>query len=218
MDTSQPEQPPSSICGRVLVLNRNYMAVHVITVRRALVLLYQETAEVVDVENGQYQTYDFESWLEISQFMAAEWGAEPSSDWVRGVGFSIRSPRVIRLNFYDKVPRLTLRFSRRNLFARDQNQCQYCGRQLHSKQLSFDHVIPRSRGGKTNWENVVCCCLRCNGKKGDRNPREAGMKLIRQPRRPHYNPLLSVNADNPRYQVWKTFLPSVSTSPSSSAY
>ena len=197
----------SALNGSVLVLNRFYMAVHVVSVRRALVLLYRDLAEVINVEDGHYFNYDFSAWLEMSDFRSADpdFHSE-TTEWIRSVNFSLMVPLVIRLNFYDKVPKLTLRFNRRNLFARDSNTCQYCAKSFPLNQLSFDHVIPKSRGGKTTWENVVCCCLKCNGKKGDSNPKEAGMKLIRKPVRPRQNPILTVKLDNPKYQVWRTFL------------
>ncbi|MEM9413187.1 MAG: HNH endonuclease [Planctomycetota bacterium] len=210
-------QHSSALNGSVLVLNRFYMAVHVVSVRRSLVLLYRDLAEVIHVEDGQYFNYDFASWLEISEFRNADDEQDSGQlveeiEWIRSVNFSMIVPRVIRLNFYDKVPKLTLRFNRRNLFARDANTCQYCGKTFPLSQLSFDHVHPKSRGGQTTWENVVCCCLRCNGRKGDSSPNEAGMKLIRKPTRPRQNPLLSVKLDNPKYQIWKTFLAGASMS------
>lgn len=207
----------SPLNGSVLVLNRFYMAVHVVNVRRALVLLYRELADVIHVENGQFFNYDFESWLELGEFVSNEQEQEPVEedddiDWVRSVNFSVQVPRVVRLNFYDKVPKLTLRFNRRNLFARDGNRCQYCNNVFPMNQLSFDHVIPRSRGGGTTWENVVCCCLKCNTRKGDRTPEQSGMKLIRSPKRPQQNPLLDVKLDNPKYESWRTFLKGASVS------
>lgn len=203
----------SPLNGSVLVLNRFYMAVHVVSVRRAMVLLYRELAEVINIEDGQYLNYDFASWVEMSQFLHQSLASDASidqppggHDWIRSVNFPIQVPRVIRLSFYDKVPKLTLRFNRRNLFGRDKNTCQYCGVAKPLSQLSFDHVIPTSRGGKTTWENVVCCCLKCNGKKGDKTPQESGMKLIKTPVRPRHNPLVSVRLNNPKYEMWRTFL------------
>lgn len=193
--------------GSVLVLNRFYMAVHVVSVRRALVLLYRDLAEVISIEDGQYLNYDFPTWKEISEYRLSDpESLSENAESIRSVNFSLLVPRVVRLYFYDKVPKLTLRFNRRNLFARDSNTCQFCGKHFPLSQLSFDHVTPKSRGGKTTWENVVCCCLKCNSKKGDSLPREAGMKLIRKPVRPRQNPLLSVKLDNPKYQIWKAFL------------
>jgi 5-methylcytosine-specific restriction endonuclease McrA len=114
---------------------------------------------------------------------------------------------VIRLVRFDRVPRQALRFNRRNLLARDGNCCQYCGRSHPASQLSLDHVVPRSRGGQTSWDNVVCCCVSCNTRKGGRTPQEARMRLIRAPVKPRHNPLLSMKLSNPKYASWRTFLP-----------
>ena len=97
-------------------------------------------------------------------------------------------------------------FNRRNLFARDSNRCQYCGRKFPPAELSLDHVMPRSRGGATNWENVVCSCVKCNVKKGGRTPEEARMHLIKPPAKPKRSPLLTVKLGNPKYRSWKSFL------------
>lgn len=199
----QSQSNASPLDGSVLVLNRFYMAVHVISVRRSLVLLYRDLAEVIDVEDGQFFNYNFESWIELGLLLEEE---DTEQEMIRSINFSIRVPRVLRLVHYDKVPKQTLRFNRRNLFARDGNQCQYCGRVLSLSQLSFDHVIPKSRGGATSWDNVVCCCLTCNGRKGDRKPEEAGLKLIRKPARPKQNPLLSQKLANPKYESWRSFI------------
>jgi 5-methylcytosine-specific restriction endonuclease McrA len=194
------------LASSVLVLNRFYVAIHVINVRRAFGLLCRELAEVIHVEDGQYANYDFESWREISELKAAF--KEPDQDWVRAVNFEIQVPRVIRLLFYDRLPKQTIRFNRRNIFARDTNRCQYCGKKFPTSELSLDHVIPRSRGGETNWENVVCSCVKCNVRKGGRTPHEANMHLIKQPVKPKRSPLLSVKLGNPKYQSWKSFLDS----------
>ena len=192
------------LSASVLVLNRVYVAVHVVNVRRAFALLFRELAEVIHVEDGQYANYNFDSWREISELKAQF--KEPDEDWVRAVNFEIQVPRVIRLLFYDRRPRQTVRFNRRNVFARDANRCQYCGKRFPTSELSLDHVVPRSRGGDTSWENVVCSCLRCNVRKGGRTPAEAGLHLVTQPRRPKYNPMLTVKLGNPKYMSWQTFL------------
>lgn len=188
----------------VLVLNRFFMAVHISSARRAFLLLYRELAEVIQVEDGHYANYDFPSWCEISTFRACE--KMPHEDWIRTVNYEIQVPRVIRLLQFDRVPRQTLRFNRRNLFARDGHCCQYCGRNYPTSQLSLDHVLPRSRGGETSWENVVCSCVRCNTKKGGRTPKEARMKLITEPAKPKHSPLMAVKLNNPKYESWKAFL------------
>ena len=216
-------RPPSTLNASVLVLNRFYLAVHVVSVRRSLVLLYRELAEVIHVEDGQYFNYDFEAWREASEFRAAQVFASRlpgaplrgelplselhhSIDWVQSVNFRIQAPRVIRLLEFDRSPRQTLRFNRRNLFARDGHNCQYCGKNLPTQQLSLDHVLPRSRGGKTTWENVVSACVDCNTRKGSRTPTEARMKLIRRPVKPKYSPILAMKLGNPKYASWRPFL------------
>lgn len=188
----------------VLVLNRAYMAVHIVNVRRAFGLLYRDLAEVLDVENGQYANYDFSSWLEISELRSEERNDE--DDWVSAVNFDVQVPRVVRLRYFDRIPKHTLRFNRRNLFARDNHSCQYCGESFPPSQLSMDHVMPRSRGGETSWENIVCCCVRCNTRKGGRTPKEAKMRLLNQPKRPHQSPLLAMKLNNPKYVTWRVFL------------
>lgn len=200
-----------SLTNSVLVLNRFYMAVHVVSARRAFVLMYRDLAEAIHIDEGHYANYDFDTWLELSE-LRAESGEEPHDDWVSTVNYQILVPRVIRLLVYDRVPRQSLRFNRRNLLARDGHQCQYCGNGFPNSQLSLDHVVPRSRGGETSWENIVCSCVGCNSKKGGRTPQEARMKLIRRPARPRHNPVLASQMRNPKYESWQTFLPNASLS------
>jgi 5-methylcytosine-specific restriction endonuclease McrA len=202
----QHTEPSRALLASVLVLNRFYMAVHVVTVRRAIVLLYRELAEVINLEEGQYNNYDFESWLLLCELRAEQRCVD--EDWIRSVRCEIQIPRVIRLLRYDRVPKQALRFNRRNLLARDGHQCQYCGASLAPHQLSMDHVVPRSRGGTTTWENVVCSCLRCNTRKGGRTPQEARMRLLRKPFKPRHDPLLTRKLDNPKYESWRTFISS----------
>lgn len=195
-----------ALSASVLVLNRMYMAVHVINVRRTFSLLCRDLAEVIHLESGQYANYDFESWREVSELRSQF--KEPHEDWIRAVNFEIQVPRVIRLLAYDRLPKQTVRFNRRNLFARDNNRCQYCGKRFPTSELSLDHVVPRSRGGDTTWENIVCSCVACNVRKGGRTPSEAHMHLVRHPYKPKRSPLLSIKLGNPKYESWKSFLDS----------
>ncbi len=197
------------LSSSVLVLNRSYVAVRVVSVRRAFVLLYRETAEVIHVEDGRYANYDLDSWCELSQFWYEEVTTGPMGnhgDWIRTVRIRIHVPRIVRLLRFDQPPRHSVRLNRKNVFARDENRCQYCGEPFPHSQLSFDHVTPRSRGGTTSWENVVTCCLTCNSQKGDRTPQEAGMRLKSDPSKPNHNPMLKVKLGNPRYRAWQPFL------------
>ena len=190
--------------SNVLVLNKFYMAVHVTTAKRAFALLYKERAEVVSTRQNRLENFDFQSWKEVSQFKAEF--EEDKGEYVRTVSFEIRVPRIIRLLFYDKLPLKTVKLNRKNLFARDRGRCQYCGRKFPTPELSLDHIIPRSRGGKIVWENVVCCCPECNVKKGGRLPWEAGMRLVRRPTKPSRSPLIRLKVRSQRYKSWKQFV------------
>ena len=190
--------------AKVLVLNKLYMAVRVVSARRAFTLLCKDLAEVVHVDDGQWVSYDFASWSEISALQAE---FEPERhDWVRTVRLELAVPKVIRLLGYDRMPRQQVKLNRRNLFARDRNRCQYCGNGFPTSELSIDHVQPRSQGGGDTWTNLVCSCVRCNAKKGGRTPEQASMKLIRPPKQPRRNPLISVRLGHDKYESWKAFL------------
>ena len=180
----------------VLVLNRVYQPVNITTVRRAFTLLYQGTAKAIDRE---FQTFDFESWSALSAEVH-------DRDVIHTVAQSIRVPRVIILQMYDRFPRLHVRFSRQNIYLRDKLTCQYCGKRFVRSDLSLDHVVPRSRGGRTTWENVVCSCISCNLKKGNRLPHEANMKLLKQPNRPRWSPFEKGHEDTRAYDDWRPFL------------
>lgn len=195
----------SALDASVLVLNKLYMAVHIISVRRAFCLLCKDLAEVVALEDGQFATYDFATWREVSEFRAKNF-RQIDDDWVRTSNSEIQVPRVIRLFDYEKVPKQTVKFNRRNIFARDNNQCQYCGRKFPSSELSLDHIIPRSQGGLTTWENIVCACVNCNVRKGGRTPKQAHLSLIRKPEKPKRSPLLNLKLTHRKYHSWKTFL------------
>jgi 5-methylcytosine-specific restriction endonuclease McrA len=195
--------------ANVLVLNRNYQAIRVVNVRRAFSLLARELAEVVHIEadaNGEnkWQNLDFTEWCEISQLKRE---FEPDAhDWIHTVRFQIAVPRIIRLLGYDKLPRQDVKFNRRNIYARDSNRCQYCGKKFATTELSLDHVKPKSQGGKSSWENIVCCCVKCNVKKGGRTPEQANMHLITKPVKPKRSPVISVRLADARYASWKQFL------------
>jgi 5-methylcytosine-specific restriction endonuclease McrA len=194
----------SALACNVLVLNKYYMPIRIVGAKRAFSLLFRDVAEVVSLEEGRYSNYDFQSWCEVSRFRH---NFEPDGhDWVSTVNFYIAVPRIIRLLFYDRLPRNEVKFNRRNIFARDKNKCQYCGKRFPTSELSLDHVIPRSIGGKADWENIVCACAECNVRKGGRTPRHAGMKLIKKPVRPRHNPLVHVHLGHQRYRSWKQFL------------
>lgn len=200
--------------AKVLVLNRGYAAMRIVSAKRAFCLLARNIAEVIHVDTnsseeggsvaGAYVNYDFESWLELSQ-LQRQFEAE-RHDWIKTVRMDIAVPRIIRLLGYDKLPEQNVKLNRRNLFARDRNKCQYCGRIFPTSDLSIDHVNPRAYGGGDTWENLVCACIKCNARKGGRTPEQAGMKLIHRPLKPKRNPLIALRLGSEKYQSWKAFL------------
>ena len=187
---------------QVLVLNRLWQAVNITTVRRAFTLLCQGHAQIVSAHGGNhFSTHDFESWRDFSS-------REPESEMVHTISFKVRIPRVIVLLMFDRMPKKEIKFTRHNIFERDKNTCQYCARVFDRKELNLDHVLPRDKGGKTTWENIVCSCIRCNTRKANRLPHEVGMKLIRQPERPKWRPFLqfTFHGHGPGHGDWKHFL------------
>lgn len=165
---------PDALEGPVLVLNRYFQPVQVTTAKRAFVLLYGGAALAVDGAD----LYDFDEWSEL----------EPTGeqDTIPTVSGGLRVPRVLHLVRYDRTPRTTVRLSRRNLMLRDGHQCQYCGRRPPLRDLNIDHVIPKCRGGRDAWENLVTTCKTCNLKKGSKAPEEVGFKLLSTPVRPRW--------------------------------
>jgi len=180
---------------KVLVLNRSYLPIHVTSVRRAFVLLYQGFAHAVD---AQYRTFDFAGWAELA---AAE-----HEETVGLVDRVIRVPRVILLVVYDRLPKKEVKFTRHNIFERDKNTCQYCGQVFDRSDLNLDHVTPRDRGGPTSWENIVCSCVGCNTRKGNHTPQEVGLHLIRKPKRPKWRPFVQINLNFYQHDSWKHFI------------
>jgi 5-methylcytosine-specific restriction endonuclease McrA len=165
----------------VLVLNSDYEPLNICNLRRAIVLVYLGKADVLHTN-------------EKGQVASAE-------------GQTMDMPSVVKLRHHVKRPLPELKLSRRSVFARDNYTCQYCGGA--SKDLTIDHVIPKRHGGGMHWENLVTCCRRCNSRKGDKTPEKAGMKLLRQPRRPRYTPYISLNkyVAGTKHAVWRDYLP-----------
>lgn len=187
--------------SNVLVLNRLWQVVNVCTVKRGLSLLYRGHAEVVFREGETFSTFGFEDWKDVSARTSAG-----EYDVVRAVSFKIRIPQVILLLFYDRLPMNEVKFTRKNIFERDGNKCQYCGKKFDIRELNLDHVLPKSRGGLTTWENIVCSCTSCNARKGRRTLKEADMCLIRKPRKPRWHPFIAVGLRKVRHESWNRFL------------
>jgi 5-methylcytosine-specific restriction endonuclease McrA len=166
---------------QTLVLNASYEPLRIVSWQKAITLLFKDKVEVLAVHDRE----------------------------VRGVSIRIRLPSVLRLLQHVRVKRAAamLPFSRSNVYARDNYRCQYCGDPFAASELTFDHVVPVARGGRKDWDNIVTCCIPCNRRKGDRLPDEAGMGLVRTPRRPHLPMILTLTlARKPAPASWRDFL------------
>ncbi|MGH9714611.1 MAG: HNH endonuclease [Candidatus Acidiferrales bacterium] len=145
---------PSVMQAPVLVLNATFEPINVTAVRRALVLMLKGVAQAEETNHTK----------------------------VHSTSKAIQVPSVIRLLTYRHIPQQSRALSRKNILLRDRNTCQFCAAAFPASELTLDHVMPRSRGGRSSWENLVACCYACNNRKGDRTPEEAGLKLQRRPR------------------------------------
>lgn len=177
-----------------LVLNRNWQPVGVASVARALVMVWSDTARIVDVED--YRLWTWEDWARLRPE-----GDETAIETVR---FRLRVPEVVSLVEYDRVPAAHVAFSRRNLFKRDHYTCQYCGVQPARDELTIDHVVPRSQGGVSSWENCVLACVACNKRKANRTPAQAHMHLHRKPVKPTWKPIYADHTV--RIASWSKFI------------
>ncbi len=184
----------AALARPTLMLNRNWQPVGVATVARALVKVWNDTARIVDPID--YCQYTWDDWSRL----------RPSGDepFIQALQFRLRVPEVIALTKYDRVPANAVTFSRRNVFKRDRFTCQYCGGQPGSDELTIDHVLPRSQGGVSTWDNCVLACLNCNARKADRTPDQAHMPLRRRPVRPAWRPMYA--AHGARIDSWSKFV------------
>lgn len=152
---------------RVLVLDAFYQPSRVVTWERAICMLYDGKAETV----------------------------ETTGEIIRSPSVSMEMPSIIRMTRKTRSRKVSIKFSRANMLLRDQHTCQYCGGVFEPSGLNYDHVTPRSRGGSTNWENIVMSCFDCNAKKGDRTPEQAKMPLLKQPKKPVWLPVVPKKFD-----------------------
>lgn len=198
----------TALNSQVLVLNKLWMAIRVVDARRAFTLLFKDLAEVIRVDDGSFAAYDFDNWADASAAAHRDYAgfAAHEYEWVRTVRMNLAVPKVIRLLGYEKLPRQEVKLNRRNIFARDRNRCQYCGKNYPTSELSLDHVVPRSQQGKSSWTNLVCCCVRCNARKGGRTPEQAHMTLVRKPYKPKRNPAINLRLGSDKYACWQAFL------------
>ena len=195
----------SLIHEQVLVLNKYFLAIQVTVVKEAICALVTGKARVVDQD---YRSYDLESWREYTTQERGNGTARAYSGFIRSPSVEIFAPQIIMIpdcEFNSPLIK-TIKYSRRNIYQRDDNLCQYCGKKVDKKSLTLDHVIPKSRGGKSSWTNVVASCVWCNSEKGDKLLSELGWKLLKTPTRPKWKSHIGIPFAKSKKKYWEKFL------------
>jgi 5-methylcytosine-specific restriction endonuclease McrA len=183
-------------------LNRNWQAVNIVGVKRAFSLLWQDHARAINTFEGDYAPMVAEEWMEYSD------NKEPTPEcvFIRTIRMSILLPKILLLRDFDRLPIAEIKFNRENIFIRDNYTCQYSGKRCKPTDLTLDHVIPRERGGRTSWENIVACRRDINERKANRLPHEVGLKLLKKPSRPKWRPFVALAAASEVDTAWAQFL------------
>lgn len=198
-------QKKSSLDNLVLVLNRLWQPVNIISARRAYCHIFKESANVVLADQENFQILNAQQWMDHCM----ENPPAEGQPCIHTVHYPMKVPAVILLQEYAHIPAREPKLSRENIFKRDGFRCQYTGKVLPPEQLNVDHVIPRSHGGRYTWENLVTSSVKCNQLKADRLPHEAGLKLIRKPTRPRWRVFTVEVPEEFHPLAWKYFIPNI---------
>jgi len=184
----------------VLVLNRNWQAIHVKSPLEAMTMMYSDTATALDIRGEDYMIpLKWSEWVKLPI-------DQDKDDFIQTVKGNIKIPKVLVLCNYGKVPRKRPKFSPKAIWDRDEGICQYSGRKLTPQEANIDHIIPKSRGGKTDWHNCVLTHKEINSKKANRTPEEAGLKLIKKPHDPKELPSTFYIRNKHNVREWDLFL------------
>ncbi len=184
----------------VLVLNKSYIPIHIITWQKAISLMYTNSAEAID---KNYQSYTLDQWIRNND--------EDGLRKIHSVNMEIKIPAVIKLLGSNHLPKHCVKFTRQNIFQRDNYSCQYCGRRFHRQNLTKDHLIPKSKGGKNTWDNIVTACLSCNKKKADKDLEHSGLHLTKKPTEPSWMMIVHKKlSEGDNRSEWCNFLKHVS--------
>ena len=195
----------SKLQTSVLLLNQSMIALGVINAKRTFCLLYRHSAEIIDVHDRSFQFYTIDNWSDISRYRKEKGIIDDKFQYIETANQVFLIPKVVRLVNYNDFS-FDVVLNRRNIYARDNNECQYCGQHFPTHELSIDHVLPVSKGGRTKWDNVVCSCVLCNNRKGGKTPKQANMRLIKEPHVPRKDPRIRTKLRQEQYKCWKLFL------------
>lgn len=177
----------------ILVLNKNFIPVNIAHYKRAISLIFLNKAKIVESKSFTIHTWD--EWMNLDL---------PNYKTIKGPSKDYKIPEIIILSKYDRIKKIKFKANKKNIYRRDNAECQYCSAQLTYEQCSIDHIHPKSKNGTLSWENCVLSCVKCNHKKADRSLKEAGMVLKNQPKSPHSDIFYFYSKDMP--ESWKLFI------------
>lgn len=195
----------------VLLLNSQFVPLGVVSVKKSASLVFREKAEIIEIEkDGNYLIMNVKNWLEYSEEMKNKWD-EINRPYFSSLYKTFGCPFAIKLNDFQRILS-KVKLTRKNIFIRDEYTCAYCGEKLNPNYLSVDHIIPKSRGGRNTWENLITSCIRCNSLKNNRTPKEANLELKFQARHPSVYEdfkkfFLYSKIDKTILEQWKNFFP-----------
>ena len=182
----------------VLILNKNWIPINTTTARNSFSLMYADNAKGLLIEDDRFLSLEWNEWIKLD--------IKDKDDFVRTVNGHIKIPNIIVLNYNDKIPKQVIKFTQKNLWERDNYTCQYTGKKLNKNNGNIDHIVPKSQGGKTSWENCVLAHKQINALKADRTPEQAGLKLIKKPKAPRVMPVSFYIRNNENIKEWDMFL------------
>lgn len=182
----------------VLILNKNWLPINTTTPKHSFALLYNNNAKSLNFnKDGNMELVDWNEWSRL----------DASGDWfVKTVQGGIKIPKVIVLNYFDKIPRQVIKFTQKNLWERDNYTCQYTGKKINKYDGNIDHIVPRSKGGKTSWANCVLAHKDINARKANNTPEEVGLKLLKKPNEPRIMPVSFYIRNEYQIKEWDMFL------------
>lgn len=195
----------SLLNGSVLILNKFFMAIQVTNARAAISALVGGKVKCVDLD---YSTYDLQNWKIFSEEYQGTEEAKRFPGVIRSPSTTLLVPEVvIDPDCEFNSPHIkTVRYSRKSIYQRDKNTCQYCGKKCNKKEITLDHIVPRSKQGKSTWTNVVACCTNCNSNKRDKSLEELGWKLLKTPKKPHWKSHIGTPFNMEKRNFWEMFL------------
>lgn len=185
----------------VLILNKNWDIIRISSFENVISKVFSGNMKIVD--GYTFIVYTWNEW--IKNFTIPK-DSDTKYDYILTKDNRIRFPKVFICTKYNKMPKKELKINRKNIWIRDKKTCCYCGDKISFSEMTLDHIVPKSKNGKTTWENVVCCCKKINTKKRNRTPEEAGLKLLYHPYKPKWNPLFSFLLPDDYDPEWLNFI------------